>query len=795
MAEFPDFKTIEDFCEWANAVPEKEVHNWTAKDWNKMYEKLNEVVCASPEIDKIFKERYPDARAWTQETIEKMKKRIFLEKQDNIYALGRLNQNYRFEKSQFDAIRRYGRQAGEKLSECFIDAAPLYLMQGGGRDATLRLTTDVAQEIVYEQSNIPQALEAQNKARYALQADVITDYSAGTAYAANGSEKPKIVLGKLMRDDNINVLFHEAAHAHLQHYKNLDGMQDVMPTNWLDEDFHKLLQNNSDYYISGEMVEKDGRNIMEIMKDPLIDRKLQRSVFLNELTMYSNEPMERFSRLYGTEAERGFRHLTGQTSERNAMRVLQILNAAPMSAVPPPVPVDLSDPLAPKMLAQPQRPLRDMLLSARHTEDGILLSFNAADVPSEEILKTVQNRFAWADDDLKKALNIHLKTCDAPGAKGCVEVTIPRNYEFGVKLDKFLATPPPPPPLPPLPLTAKEKVTPDAEHEVQKSAGGAADKMEQKIAAKGAQSGAHTTVKTVEKSAAGVGAKLAEANAKFDKTVDKIVEKGADTLNKTKAGKAYEKAVATVAESKAGQAVSKTADKAITKVAETAAGKAVGKAVGKAAGSAVGKSVLKKVPIIGIGAGLFFATERAMAGEWTKAGAEVASGVVGTFPGLGTAAGVAIDAALAADDVAQVMKADAEGNGKTDAMSVLSAKEKKQAAHAVSRFNACVDRRNQNSKQTADMLTTKVQNNWRLLQKWQKEHGMKLKDGVSYLKADTAWVFEDNLLEFNSFYVKPPKGMKVAEMSKKDWIEFLSWMGQQKNDISAVLVNNMSRSR
>jgi predicted hydrocarbon binding protein len=68
---------------------------------------------------------------------------------------------------------------------------------------------------------------------------------------------------------------------------------------------------------------------------------------------------------------------------------------------------------------------------------------------------------------------------------------------------------------------------------------------------------------------------------------------------------------------------------------------------------AVGKSLLKKIPFLGIGAGLFFGAEKALDGDWIGAGMEVASGAVGSIPVVGTAASVAIDAASAVRDASK----------------------------------------------------------------------------------------------------------------------------------------------
>lgn len=71
----------------------------------------------------------------------------------------------------------------------------------------------------------------------------------------------------------------------------------------------------------------------------------------------------------------------------------------------------------------------------------------------------------------------------------------------------------------------------------------------------------------------------------------------------------------------------------------------------KIGAKALGKGLLKKIPLIGLGAGLLFAAERAMAGDLTGAALEAASGAASTIPGFGTAASVGIDAALAGRDM------------------------------------------------------------------------------------------------------------------------------------------------
>lgn len=93
------------------------------------------------------------------------------------------------------------------------------------------------------------------------------------------------------------------------------------------------------------------------------------------------------------------------------------------------------------------------------------------------------------------------------------------------------------------------------------------------------------------------------------------------------------------------------------KTAESGAAKAVSKGAGKAAAKGAGKAVLKsglkKIPILGAVAGLGFGAQRALKGDWLGAAGEVASGAAGSIPGLGTAASLGIDAALAARDISK----------------------------------------------------------------------------------------------------------------------------------------------
>lgn len=97
------------------------------------------------------------------------------------------------------------------------------------------------------------------------------------------------------------------------------------------------------------------------------------------------------------------------------------------------------------------------------------------------------------------------------------------------------------------------------------------------------------------------------------------------------------------------------------------------KVAGKGAAVATSKGASKFVPVVGpLLAGSGFALYRLVNGEYVKAGAELASGVVGTIPGVGTAASLAIDAGIASWDVYDAYYEGKSGLFDTDAQVKLS---------------------------------------------------------------------------------------------------------------------------
>ena len=155
---------------------------------------------------------------------------------------------------------------------------------------------------------------------------------------------------------------------------------------------------------------------------------------------------------------------------------------------------------------------------------------------------------------------------------------------------------------------------------------------------------------------------------KIDKAKKFMSKQGAKVGNKIKnvgkkvAGKALEKGktVLKAAKSKGANLVNKIIPKSAKKkvaqkLVKTATKKTLQKAGAKVAGKLAAKTAvkvgLKKIPVVGLVAGLGFGLQRLMKGDITGALMEAGSGIASTIPGPGTAISAGLDAALIAKDV------------------------------------------------------------------------------------------------------------------------------------------------
>ena len=146
----------------------------------------------------------------------------------------------------------------------------------------------------------------------------------------------------------------------------------------------------------------------------------------------------------------------------------------------------------------------------------------------------------------------------------------------------------------------------------------------------------------------------------FSKLGSKLMKSGFMQALKT-AGKTLTKSAGKIIE-KVAKPLNKVGAKIVSKVGQKVASKAASKAATKAATKGVlkgvGKSILKKIPGVSVLSGLWFAGKKALQGDWTGAAMEMGSGLLGTIPGIGTAASIAMDAAILARDVKRDLDAE-----------------------------------------------------------------------------------------------------------------------------------------
>ena len=161
--------------------------------------------------------------------------------------------------------------------------------------------------------------------------------------------------------------------------------------------------------------------------------------------------------------------------------------------------------------------------------------------------------------------------------------------------------------------------------------------------------------------------KAIDASRRFNDSVDNKIEEviinGSTLLNNTSVGKIYQKVEKAVLDTKIvkgtkslwGIFTKTIGDSAIAQGVKKVGTKIGGKVAAKVGGKSAVKCAVKKIPIISAVAGTGFAVERCFKGEWVAAGGEFLSGVAGCFPGLGTAASVAIDVGLATNDISKAL--------------------------------------------------------------------------------------------------------------------------------------------
>lgn len=367
----PDFKQFEDFSKWVSDLPEQEIQQWNTADWNKMFEKLSAYVNNSKEIEIARK-----IKNLTCLKSKYSKDDIFCGNKENLLALAKLYKNFRFEPQQLKNIRNLAKQAGALLAQDTqvhierIATAPYSQCQEEYTYIAQKIS-----DIVLQQSDYSD--EDKEKMRAEIVYNPKLKFGGDTLFQ-NKKNRTRISHGD-GEDFFVEIMMHECAHAYLQisgeNQKEL-WKQGKKPLNNMDDDFAKLLQYNARFNLNLDW-DKIPEEYYKFMNDG-----------------YRKQPMEKFSYVYGVEAERAYRRSSEKYSERTATVVAVLLN---------------------EFCGWPT--------TAEETKDATVLKYKNK-IPPEELMNRVSYIFApIKNSNIEKAFNVHINN------ENEMEMKIPNIYK------------------------------------------------------------------------------------------------------------------------------------------------------------------------------------------------------------------------------------------------------------------------------------------------------------------------------------------------------------------------------
>lgn len=656
----PKFSSSQEFKTFAHSISEETVRGWSTNNWLEMFENLADYVDNNPEFDKEFRSHIEkEVREGTltrKKAAEyladpKSKRLYFVSNGENCEALGTLYRNFRLEEADFNAISAAAKKAGADLAESgSVDATRLAISvekRGGyfsdlvpqpySMRNTILNTGELVDNIVFNNSSYVGLVDSKT---------VLSDIHISTingGATSQGAVNSTIEYGSSYsrRQDALTVMFHESAHAHLQNatpwQQNLFSSDGIKPIEGLSDDFCQLMQFNKDFYIHPTDLPSFGKN-QELISNAFqhhlpqaeVSRLLQEQHTLTDY--YQKQPIEKFSNIYGAEAERSFRKTSGQFSERVALNISN----------------QLTD-----VLGKPS--------SVSHVEDGVLLSYKP-NSNEHHLKQKIEQCFHGLDKDILDKINLQ------QASDGTISFIVPKDDASSQQLfnkicdnknsvitryGNHLQ-----------PRTIKSDLT-DFKDRFSLSS----QKMSERLSQRGGNEIARTSTTALRSTTADAIMQLGKANTRFDEFVDRTLRSSSDYINNSVVGNTYYAARDAVMTSKPVVKLSSYKDVVLTstktfltsKTSVKAGAKAiqkgsrfvlkyVEKSGAKSALKGGAKLIAKKIPVISIVAGGYFAIERAINGEWAAAGAELASGVASTIPGAGTAVSIGIDASLVGYD-------------------------------------------------------------------------------------------------------------------------------------------------
>ncbi len=351
MAEIPDFENISALTQWVEKLKPEEIQSWSTKDWNKMYEKLDNVILSSPEIkakqkefltqndfNETFQKKYFNSTKDNgpynlyKHKVKRARKIFKTEYGEKIFP--KLYSNYRLEKQDYDKLVAHGKEIGTKLAQMNTPNTPVKPIDNArahiyskSNIAQKKRTATLSDKAVFEtttfgefnfspETGLPLKPYEEVKSQIEIKNITLNGYNKEIE---NNPNQTKTTIDMREKDAILNTAIHEAVHAQAQvktKYQLQNKEEKLLPRENMSEDFYTLIQNNRNYYFSYDT--PSGNTTRQ-------ERK-------TNYQGYAKQPIEKHAELVAVVAERTFRKEKEQYSERAANDLSLLIPTLPETA-------------------------------------------------------------------------------------------------------------------------------------------------------------------------------------------------------------------------------------------------------------------------------------------------------------------------------------------------------------------------------------------------------------------------------------------------------------------------------
>ena len=312
-----EFYDIETFNMYVASLDDQEIQKWSAEEWNQLYEKLDYILEYDDSISEevcYHNERY----------CRFLDNKTYFSQTCGFDALKKLYRNFRFDSEDYKILIEDGKNIGKGLAHQRLDLAGSTVINDEMETNRLKdgkkIDKTVYDATYYRKCKInPKTKD--KRYRYDKVRSVIQVVPSEKMLHSLGEQWEedfyfsKINLSDDATEDNfLNTAVHESVHAHFQlsiTNQQFERENGILPEKKLSKEFYDLLAHNQDYYLSNFA---GGTN----------DENKKRSE--EAKYSYMRQPIEKMASLIGGTAERTFRQMTRQYSERVARDLTDLVD-------------------------------------------------------------------------------------------------------------------------------------------------------------------------------------------------------------------------------------------------------------------------------------------------------------------------------------------------------------------------------------------------------------------------------------------------------------------------------------